>query len=216
MIGGYRPEIITLRDRNLDEISIGYFFLTSKRFVYYPLEPKIKSTKERVKATLGMAKADPSVVGLSPFIVPVRNVTDVQYAGENHITVSFKGGIYGSWTSWEWSVAGALYGVGDRLVSLHSPGPFVIGSWSSKETRYFSFPALEEAGFRKKYDIEGWMSDIKSVIENVREAERKVASRVTRKRKTEGRPRRPKFCPNCGSPVELGDNYCTQCGHKLI
>ncbi|WP_368492086.1 zinc-ribbon domain-containing protein, partial [Parafannyhessea umbonata] len=23
------------------------------------------------------------------------------------------------------------------------------------------------------------------------------------------------FCPNCGAPVEPGDHFCGECGHKL-
>ncbi len=82
------------------------------------------SAGEKIKAAFGMAELDPSMVGLSPFMVPIGNVVDAQPASDKLIIVTFRGGTYGAWESWESGFV-TMYKVGDRYInprrSRHSP-----------------------------------------------------------------------------------------------
>ena len=41
--------------------------------------------------------------------------------------------------------------------------------------------------------------------------EQSAAASIAENAKTE----RPKFCVHCGAPLEDGDDFCTECGHKI-
>ncbi len=211
IIGGYGPQEIVLRDANFKEISSGYLFLTSKRLVYYPLEPKL-SGKESVKAALGIATLDPTEPGLSPFMTSVKNIIDVKQPAENYIQISFNGGKYGLWSDWEFGDFGTWYTSGGNKFSLDHPGVFIVGEWRPKETVHIIFPAVEEKksmGLETIYDVDGWIKDIRALIKA------KVKKEKYEKKEKKKTRRKLRYCPRCEAEVEPEDNYCTQCGYKL-
>lgn len=58
-------------------------------------------------------------------------------------------------------------------------------------------------------------SRVSAPIEEEETAVTEVRRRRTRTRSTTKRKKQPRFCPNCGSPVEPTDRFCAYCGHRL-
>jgi RNA polymerase-binding transcription factor DksA len=53
--------------------------------------------------------------------------------------------------------------------------------------------------------------DIEAAVARIRQAKQMKRAAPSRTHSTNGGG----FCPNCGKPVDAGDNFCVSCGHKL-